>query len=281
MNKEELILILQKRSQENYIKDEDVVDEEIEKKYLSKLKFRREEDKRRLKLIFIITILILIILFLVFKKATAKEESNPDYIHKSNITFSDLPKNIKDSYVSKIEIEKNLKDTQADDKAKISELANTINELKKELQAKDEEIAKINSGQTLATVEALTSKSNSYEATGCYIMNRGDHNLYDSCKTKIDEFLESIKEYNAKSYEVIAVMDGEDRTYATIVTNSAPNIKDQNLLRDNILEGIARNRTLEASKYLKSKLGKDIVINYVSYVADTANKRGFTIRAYR
>ena len=112
-------------------------------------------------------------------------------------------------------------------------------------------------------------------------MNEGEDNLYDSCKVKIDKFLDEIKNFKAKSFEIIAVMDGNDTNYISRVLNDINNSKvNTKILKENLKEGIARNRTLKASSYLKDKLGKDIVITYVGYIADTADKRGFTIRAY-
>lgn len=112
-------------------------------------------------------------------------------------------------------------------------------------------------------------------------MNEGEDNLYDSCKIKINEFLKEIKDFKAKSFEIIAVMDGNDTNYISRVLNDINSSKiNSNILKDNLKEGIARNRTLKASSYLKEKLGRDIIITYVGYIADTADKRGFTIRAY-
>ena len=47
------------------------------------------------------------------------------------------------------------------------------------------------------------------------------------------------------------------------------------------MEGLSRKRVLEASWHVKKRLGKEAIITYVNYIADTADKRGFTIRAYR
>jgi len=276
MNKEELIEILQKRSQETLNEQSDTVPDSEEKheKYLSKLKFRREEDKKSLKNIVIFSILVLIIVFLIFKPVQNPLANNSNYVLKENLTFKDLPHSIRDNYVFKDAIEKSIKESQEKQKNRILELEKELNTLNKQIENQTYEDLTI-------TLDALTNRSKRYEATGCYIMNEGEDNLYDSCKTKIDNFLQEIKNFKAKSFEIIAVMDGNDRNYINRVLNDINNKNlNENILKENLKEGIARNRTLKASSYLKEKLGKDIIITYVGYIADTADKRGFTIRAY-
>lgn len=278
MNKEELIAILKKRSQESYsyVKEESPVDgddqalNEEHDKYISKIKIRREEDKKRVGYIIVIGVLMTLVLFLYFNSS-----STINSINKNDLTFNDLPTKIKDLYVSKIEIEKTINDTKINQQNKILDLEKEIITLKKN-------IADLENGTAALSLDAILNKSKRYEATGCYIMEAGKHDIYDSCKKKIDDFLTEIKNYDAKSYEVIAVMDGTDRNFATSVLSIIPNEKFNNSqLKDTLLEGIARNRTLEATNYLKKMLGKEIIITYVPYIAYTADKRGFTIRAYK
>lgn len=275
MNKEELIAILQKRSQETLNEtDQSSSDtEETHEKYLSRLKFRREEDKKNLRFGLIILFLVSIILFLIIKPAKNPIKNDPNYIKKDNLTFKDLPSSIRDNYVFKDAIEKSIKESQEEQKNKIIELEKEIVALK-QLETQTFEEGSV-------TLDAITNRLKRYEATGCYIMNEGEDNLYDSCKIKINEFLKEIKDFKAKSFEIIAVMDGNDTNYISRVLNDINSSKiNSNILKDNLKEGIARNRTLKASSYLKEKLGRDIIITYVGYIADTADKRGFTIRAY-
>lgn len=276
MNKEELIAILQKRSQEtlNETNQSSSDTEETHEKYLSRLKFRREEDKKNLRFGLIIFFLLSVILFLFIKPAKNPIANDPSYVKKDNLTFKDLPSAVRDNYVFKDAIEKSIKESQEGQK-------NRILELEKELIALNKQLETQNYEEVSVTLDAITNRSKRYEATGCYIMNEGEDNLYDSCKTKIDDFLKEIKNFKAKSFEIIAVMDGNDRNYISRVINDISNSKiNSSVLKDNLKEGIARNRTLKASSYLKEKLGKDIIITYVGYIADTADKRGFTIRAY-
>lgn len=277
MNKEELIEILQKRSQETLNEDNESTPdtESNHEQYLSKLKFRREEDKKNLRFGVVTLILVSIIIYLFFKPAENPFESDPNYVLKSTLSFKDLPGTVRDNYVFKDAIEKNIKESQEKQK-------NRILELEKELLALNKQIEEQSYGEAKVALDTLTKRSKKYEATGCYIMTEGEDNLYDSCKKKIDDFLIEIKNFKAKSFEIIAVMDGSDRNYISRVLNDVNNKKvSKKVLNENLKEGIARNRTLKASSYLKKKLGKDIIITYVGYIADTADKRGFTIRAYR
>lgn len=217
--------------------------------------------------------MVSIILFLIIKPAKNPIKNDPNYIKKDNLTFKDLPSSIRDNYVFKDAIEKSIKESQEEQKNKIIELEKEIVALK-QLETQTFEEGSV-------TLDAITNRSKRYEATGCYIMNEGEDNLYDSCKIKINEFLKEIKDFKAKSFEIIAVMDGNDTNYISRVLNDINSSKiNSNILKDNLKEGIARNRTLKASSYLKEKLGRDIIITYVGYIADTADKRGFTIRAY-
>ena len=275
MNKDELIAILQKRSQENFNDDEVSTENQIESKYLSKLKFRREEDKKRYRLLVVIFLLILIICYLLFKNFTKVELTDPNYIHKSEITYNDLPSNLRDNYISKDEIELSINKAQKENKEKIISLEKEVIKLNKIIEEKESQFGEL-------TFEALVSKSKNYEATGCYIMNKGDYNLYDSCQSKLVDFFKEIKSFNARSFEVIAIMDGNDRTFVNQLVNmSNVNSISKEKLKNVLLEGIARNRILAAKKYLKKKLGKKTIITHSSYIAYTANKRGFTLRAYR
>lgn len=276
MNKEELIAILQKRSQETLNDSNDVESDNEAKheKYISSLKFRREEDKKNIRFGILILLLCTVILYLLVKPAKSPLENDPNYILKSSLTFKDLPNSVKDNYVFKDAIEKSIKESQESQK-------NRIIELEKEVISLNKQIENNTYKESTVVADAISNRPKRYEATGCYIMNQGEDNLYDSCKTKIDSFLDEIKNFKAKSYEIIAVMDGNDINYITKIINDIDNKKiNHSILKDNLVEGIARNRTLKASAYLKEKLGKDIIITYVGYIADTADKRGFTIRAY-
>ena len=277
MNKEELIEILQKRSQEtlNSANNEEPDSESNHEKYISKLKFRREEDKKNLRFGIIISILVVLIVYLLVKPASNPIANDPNYISKQDILFTHLPTKIRDNYVYKEEIEKTIKKSQENQKNRIIELEKEVINLNKQLKNKTSEEISIN-------LDALTKRSKRYEATGCYIMNEGEDNLYNSCKKKIDDFLIEIKNMKARSYEIIAVMGSGDRNYTARVLNDVSNKRvDKKVLKRTLLQGIARARTLKASSYLKKKLGKNTVVTYVSYTADTANKRGFTIRAYK
>jgi hypothetical protein len=164
--------------------------------------------------------------------------------------------------------------------AKEDELNLIVKQLKEELSVLNEKFELANIEKNEIRVDAQKNRSKKYDATGCYEETAGAFEFYASCKKRIETFLDENK--NATSFQIIPVVGGKDKIYINHIISS---IKDKDIdkkpLKDYLLEGLSRKRVLEASWHVKKRLGKKAIITYVNYIADTADKRGFTIRAYR
>ena len=284
MNKDELIEILQKRSQDSLYNDngEAPATEAEHEKYISKIKFRRKSDKKIYPLVSIIAFLLIIIIILAFKEPSNPLEDDSNYLLKSTITFKDLPANIQENYVFKAAIEDRIKNTEETQKSTIMVLEKELETAKKEIANLEEKIELVQIGQNDAHIEIQKNRSKRYNAIGCYEKDPGSHFIYNACKAKVKKFLDAKANQTAKSYEIIAVMGPKDKEYIKGVLNGTKHSKaSRKQLEQYLAQGLARKRVLEAAWYIKNKLGKKPMITYVNYIAETASKRGFTVRAYK
>lgn len=268
MNKEELIDLLKKSSQESLNEastiEEAVAEEKVDKK---KIESKTKESKSGFKFVYVILILISIITYLLII------QNQKESAEKATLIFDDLPKNIRAEYVTKEEL---LNDVQA----KEDEINLVVKQLKEELSILNEKFELANIEKNEIRVDAQKNRSKTYDATGCYAETEGTYGFYPSCIERINKFLD--ENQNATSFQIIPVVDIKDKIYIKdIISNIKNNDIDKKPLKDYLMEGLSRKRVLEASGHVKKKLGKEAIITYVNYIADTADKRGFTIRAYR
>jgi len=268
MNKEELIDLLKKSSQES-LNEASTVEEEIPEEEVTPKKTEPEvkESKSGFKFLYIILILMAIISYLLIS------QNQKENAQKATLIFEDLPKDIRANYITKEELSNNIQ-------AKEDEINLIVKQLKEELSVLNEKFELANIEKNEIRVDAQKNRPNRYDATGCYAETEGTYEFYNSCTDRINKFLEKNK--NATSFQIIPVVDIKDKVY---IKDIISNIKDKDIdkkpLKDYLMEGLSRKRVLEASWHVKKQLGKEAIITYVNYIADTADKRGFTIRAYR
>lgn len=268
MNKEELIDLLKKSSQES-LNEASTIEEDIPEEKITKKKIEPEtkEKKSGFKFLYIVVILIGIITYLLI--AQNKKEN----AQKATLVFTDLPKEIRTNYITKEELANNVQ-------AKEDEINLIVQQLKEELSVLNEKFELANIEKNEIRVDAQKNRSKKYDATGCYAETEGTFVFYPSCIERIDKFLDENKD--ATSFQIIPVVDIKDKIYIKdIISNVKDKDIDKKALKDYLMEGLSRKRVLEASWHVKKKLGKEAIITYVNYIADTADKRGFTIRAYR
>lgn len=282
MNKKELIEILKKRSKETFQENNNIKpdNEANHKEYLSKAKFRKEDaPNKTLKYIVLIFILLGVIAYLVYKPLSLSinkiSSIDENYILKKDIKFEDLSTSLKNRYILKDKMDKNIEKTKEQEQEKQQE---KIISLEKEIVLLNEKFELANIEKNEIRVEAQLTRSKRYNATGCYSQKEGSYNIYGDCKEKIDKFLKENKK--ATSYEIIPVTDVNDKSFLKELIKDSKDI-DSKTVKDYLVEGLARKRVLEASWYVKKQLGKKTIITYVNYIADTSDKRGFTIRAYK
>jgi hypothetical protein len=269
MNKNELIDLLKKSSKES-LNETSTIEEEIpkEKTTTKKINIEKEEKKESSFSFFylILTIILLASFYYMYKNKHTTINNRP-------LTFEDLPKNIQAIYITKDELKNSVQ-------AKEDEGNLKVKHLKEELSILNEKFELANIEKNEIRVDAQKYRSKKYDATGCYAETEGTFDFYPSCVDRINKFLDENK--TATSFQIIPVIDGKDKLYINDIITS---IKDGNIdkkpLKDYLIEGLSRKRVLQASWHVKDRLGKDAIITYVNYIADTADKRGFTIRAYR
>lgn len=268
MNKEELIDLLKKSSQES-LNETSTIEEAIPEEKVTTKKIEKEtkESKSSFKFLYIVIILIGIITYLLIT------QNKKDNAQKATLVFDDLPKEIRTNYVTKEELANNVQ-------AKEDEINLIVKQLKEELSVLNEKFELANIEKNEIRVDAQKNRSKKYDATGCYAETEGTFVFYPSCIERIDKFL--IENKDATSFQIIPVVDIKDKVYIKdIISNVKDKDIDKTALKDYLMEGLSRKRVLEASWHVKKKLGKEAIITYVNYIADTADKRGFTIRAYR
>ena len=268
MNKKELIDLLKKSSQES-LNETSTIEEAIpkEKKSTKKVKQNEDDSKSGFKYLYVILALIVIIVILLINQNSINNKET------AKLTFEDLPENIKTAYVTKEELQNNIQ-------AKEDELNLVAKQLKEELSILNQKFELANIEKNEIRVDAQKNRSKKYEATGCYDEVEGSFVFYPSCKERIEKFLDENKD--ATSFQIIPVIDGKDKIY---INDIIQNLKDKNVdtkpLKEYLIEGLSRKRVLEASWHVKNRLGNEAIITYVNYIADTVDKRGFTIRAYK
>lgn len=269
MNKDELIDLLKKSSKGSLNETSTIEEATTKEKVTSKKKIPQDKEKSKsgFKSFYIIFALIIIIVFLFINQQKADNEK------KAILKFNDLPETIQSNYVTKEILASNIQ-------AKEDELNLIVKQLKEELSVLNEKFELANIEKNEIRVDAQKNRSKKYDATGCYEETAGTFEFYASCKKRVEAFLDENK--NATSFQIIPVVGGKDKIYINHIISS---IKDKDIdkkpLKDYLLEGLSRKRVLEASWHVKKRLGKKAIITYVNYIADTADKRGFTIRAYR
>lgn len=273
MNKEELIAILQERSQEteqNEVKEEK---SQTDSEYLKKFKNRREEDGSLFKHNFVIFILLISLIYSLYYHFTNEKKVDlSTYVQKDTVTFSDLPQVAKDDYILKSQLQEFQAKLRETDKKYISKLEKDVENLVVKLNAAKKAKA--------AVLNKAKSKSKRYNAIGCYDETQGTKIINKACKDKISRFLKNNKK-NAIKFEIIAVLDTKDKGFITnkvTQVDASKNIK--NSMKEFLTQGLARTRVLEAAYLVKKVLGEKVLITYVNYIAETQNKRGVTIRAY-
>lgn len=279
MNKDELIEILQERSQEAI--DSDLYDDskppKTESKYLQKFKLRRRQDKERALLILIVIILLSALAFLIYKQSKHDTLFSADeYISKSSLDFNSLPSDKKEPYILRSSVEKYQEQLQNRDRKYIKKLE--ANE--KDLKAKITKLGK----QTPANFEELFNPSNKkirainkvkltrFDGRGCYDEKPGSYLINKNCQIKITKYLKSVSKRILK-IEIIPVIDVADNK------SLFKNIRDK-ATKSYLIEGLARKRILQGAKLVQKTLGKDIIVSFANFSVNSNKKRGVIIRTY-
>ncbi len=272
MNKDELIKILQERSQESITQEFDN-ESENSSEHLKKFKVRRKDDKKIFRLNFIIILLVAALGYTLFYHFTNEKSVDlTKYIEKSAVTFVDLSKEDKDKYIPKKQLQTFQAQLREHDK-------NYIAKLEKDIEGLVLDLNEARKAKTVVLSKAKT-KSKRYNAIGCYDEIAGTKTINKTCKDKISRFLKKTKK-NTIKFEIIAVLDTKDKAF---INNKVAQVNADKTIKNNLKEfltqGLARTRVLEAAWLVKNVLGEKVLITYVNYIAKTENKRGVTIRAY-
>ncbi len=272
MNKDELIKILQERSQESITQDFNPEDESSSE-HLKQFKVRRKEDKKIFRLNFIILLLLCTLGYALYYHFTNEKAVDlTKYIEKSAVSFTDLSKEDKEKYLPKSQLQSFQAQLREHDK-------NYIAKLEKDIEGLVVDLNEAKKAKTVVLSKAKT-KSKRYNAIGCYDEVAGTKTINKACKDKISRFLKKTKK-NTIKFEIIAVLDTKDKAF---INNKVDQINTNKTIKNNLKEfltqGLARTRVLEAAWLVKNVLGEKVLITYVNYIAKTEDKRGITIRAY-
>lgn len=273
MNKEELIAILQERSQDTTTEDTKENQAQNDSEYLKKFKTRRKEDRSVFKHnLIIFTLIIALSYSLYYHFSTQKNIDLTQYLKKTTLTFSDLPVPVKENYIQKSQLQEFQAKLRDSDKQYITKLERSIKELKIKLTEAQKAKA--------AMLTKAKSTSKRYNAIGCYDEVEGTKIINQVCKDKISRFLKKNKKDSIK-FEIIAVLDTQDKNF---INNKVAQIDAPKAIKSSLQEfltqGLARTRVLEAAWLVKNVLGEKVLVTYVNYIAETADKRGITVRAY-
>lgn len=273
MNKEELIEILQERSQESISEDFKNNTNSEPNEYLKQFRSRRSEDKKIFKLTSAIALLSLALIYtLYFHFSHNKTVDLNNYVKKEDINFLSLPLQVRDSYIPKSQLQAFQERLRSNDKKMITTLEQEKNSLQEKLKAA------LKAKDTVLTKAKSTSKR--YNAIGCYDETAGTKFINKACRDKISRFLVR-NQKKAIKFEIIAVLDTNDKAF---IKNKVAQVKSskaiKNSLKDFLTQGLARTRVLEAAYLVKDVLGNKALITYVNYIAQTSDKKGITIRAY-
>ncbi len=288
MNKEELIAILQERSQESINGDLYENEEPTTSDYLKKISVRRKSDKNSFTLIFFLVISLTALGFVSYKLfGLNKIVQSNSYIKKDSIVFENLKLNTQEKYVLKDVVSKYQEKLNTFDKTYIKQLEQKESKLKKDIKNVKKELTSLLIKNKSLKKQLINSdketinktKLKKYKHTGCYNEEAGSNAITKACKTKITNFLK--KNNKALKYEIIAISDQKDKQLIDNRINQINTNKvEKTLLKKYLTEGLARTRVLEGAWLIKKELGNKALITYVNYIAETSQKRGFTIRAY-
>lgn len=288
MNKEELIAILQERSQESISKDLNNEENNNSSEYLKNISVRRKSDKSSIFSKFFTIVLLSSLAFVSYKlyQKNIIVTSN-SYIKKIDINFTHLDVDTQEKYVLKDVVSKYQEKLNTFDKTYIKQLEEKEKLLKNELKISKKESLNLSAKnknllQQLDTTNSVSiskTKLKKYKHVGCYNEEAGSTSINKACKTKIINFLK--KNNKSLKYEIIAISDVKDKDLIKNRINQINTNKvEKDLLKKYLTEGLARTRVLEAAWLIKKQLGNKALITYVNYIAETSQKRGFTIRAY-
>ena len=278
MNKEELIQILQERSQESI--NDDLYGEEAKKEeseYLRKFKLRRRRDKERFFLITSVVILLSLVGFLGYQQIQSQSLLNPnEYISKSELSFNDLNKDEQEKYLLRSEIDQYQEQLQNRDRQYISKLEQNLEKVQAELSKANStpsaEIQKMFEPKDAKLLSLAKMKLKRFDGRGCYDVKAGAATINKKCQTKIINYLKSVSKLVVR-VEIIPVADPTD---TKAINKNAKTAQEKALLK----EGLMRQRIIQGAKLVQRTLGKNTIVNFASYTVETANKRGVIIRTY-
>jgi len=180
---------------------------------------------------------------------------------KTSLVFEDLSTNLQNNYILKKKynkIEKELKQFQ-----KINPLVS------KNPDVLSKKIAYLQNNLELVKKNIKKQK---FSSVSCYDTKIAAKNISSACKVKLKQFFKENKETSIR-FQIIPLLDKKDDL-------SFKNIKSKS--RKEFLKlGLSRARVLEAAWLVKDSLGKDTLISYVNYIAQSKQGRGIIIRAYK
>ena len=180
---------------------------------------------------------------------------------KQTLVFTDLPMNIQNSFVSenKYLLLKNKYNNL--NKLNPNE-SNNQQTLNKKITLLQNNLNKINS----------RIKNQKFNSVSCYDTKVSLKNLSNACINKVKSFLNKNKNTTVR-FQIIPLLDQKDESTFTIVKSKSK----QEFLK----LGLSRARVLEAAWLVKDTLGKEALITYVNYIAQSKQGRGVIIRAYK
>jgi len=198
---------------------------------------------------------------IVTVKEVLVEKIVKEEFDKSTLGFHDLNEDLQAAYVLKSKftiLEKRLK---AVDKINPKESTNSI-VLNKKISYLQANLEK--------TRQSI--KKQKYNSVSCYDTGIASKNISAACKKKLKVFFKNNKETSIR-YQIIPLLDKKDaQAFASTKSKSK---------RELLHLGLSRARVLEAAWLVKDYLGKDTLISYVNYIAQSKHGRGIIIRAYK
>lgn len=272
--------------------------EERSSEYTNKKRFKiiRKDYKdffsNKITIIFIPFIILTYIIIFFLSEATTTANNNKIKEHltaaKKELLFSNLPKNIQSNYILK-SIQEELQVSISKNEEKIKKLSQLLVKANNKIKNKEaeenrllinnkESTNKITLNKKIAYLQQDLLKTKDkikkqkYKSITCATTPIGLKSMPRECIVKFRKFLKA----NAKTtvrFQIIPLMDKSDEKF--IQANSSKKTKE--LLKF----GISRSRVLEAAWLVKDTLGKEALISYVSYIAQSKTKRGIIIRAYK
>ena len=180
---------------------------------------------------------------------------------KQTLVFGDLPISIQNKYVNenKYTVLKN----KYEDLNKINPRESNNKEvLNKKIALLQNNLNKINT----------KIKNQKFNSISCYDTKVSLKNLSNTCINKIKSFLNKNKNTTVR-FQIIPLLDDKDESTFSVVKSKSK----QEFLK----LGLSRARVLEAAWLVKDTLGKEALITYVNYIAQSKQGRGVIIRAYK